>query len=410
MNLPQVNGQRLLRRIQELGQIGGLPGGGGTRLALTDEDKQGRDLIVGWIAEAGASVYVDQIGNIYGVLGGSVDTPPIMTGSHIDTVSRAGFLDGCYGVIAGVELLQAINESGLTPDKPIAVTVFSNEEGVRFSPDLLGSRVIAKDIALDEALAVETRDGKSFQSELHRIGYAGEIDPWKFIPESFLELHIEQGPVLEATQTQVGVVEGLQGHSWWQVEIVGCANHAGTTPMHLRKDAGVAAMQLACKLQESSAKDHLPNVTTVGTFALEPNAVNVVPGKAKFTIDFRDADDGQLRRADALLQSEVMKLQEQGFEVKLQTLSKAMSVKFDEGLCTLLQGITESIGASNRRMVSGASHDAQMISKACPSAMLFVQSSKGISHNPKENTPDDDLVLGAQILANAMWTLATSKY
>ncbi|WP_027906828.1 Zn-dependent hydrolase [Pseudomonas taiwanensis] len=409
MRSPIINGKRLLQRLQELGQIGGLPSGGGTRLALSDEDKLGRDLIATWLSEAGATVHVDKIGNIYGVVGGSVASAPIMTGSHIDTVVRAGLLDGCYGVVAGVELLQAINEAGLQPTKPLAVVVFSNEEGVRFSPDLLGSRVIAKDIALDEALAVSTRDGKTFQGELTRIGYAGEIDPWKFLPEAFLELHIEQGPILEATQTRVGIVEALQGHSWWQVEIEGCANHAGTTPMNLRKDAGVAAMQLACRIEELSAHERLPNVATIGTFTLEPNAINVVPGRAKFTIDFRDADDNQLQKADAWLWNETAKLQDLGYEVKLQRLSKALSIQFDAKLCDLLEETTQLIGASHMRMVSGASHDAQMIAKVCPSAMVFVQSCKGISHNPKESTPDEELVLGAQILTNAMWTLATSK-
>lgn len=409
MKFPSVNGDRLLRRLQELGQIGGLPGGGGTRLALTDEDKLGRDLVSKWLSEAGATVHIDKIGNIYGVIGSSAESAPIMTGSHIDTVSRAGFLDGCYGVVAGVELLQAIYDAGLQPLKPLAVAIFSNEEGVRFSPDLLGSRVIAKDIALEDALAVSTRDGKSFQGELARIGYAGEIDPWKFLPDSFVELHIEQGPVLEATGNRVGIVEALQGHSWWQVEIEGCANHAGTTPMNLRKDAGVVAMQLACKIEELAANESLPNVATIGTFTLEPNAINVVPGKAKFTVDFRDADDIQLKKADSWLRNEATRLQQLGYEVKLQSLSKALSVKFDSTLCDLLEETTQQIGASNLRMVSGASHDAQMIAKVCPSAMVFVQSSKGISHNPKESTPDEDLVLGAQILANAMWTLATPK-
>lgn len=258
-------------------------------------------------------------------------------------------------------------------------------------------------------MAVSTRDGKTFQGELARIGYAGEVDPWKFLPESFLELHIEQGPVLEATQTRVGIVEALQGHSWWQVEIEGCANHAGTTPMNLRKDAGVAAMQLACKIEELSAHERLPNVATIGTFTLEPNAINVVPGRAKFTIDFRDADDNQLQKADAWLWNETARLQGLGYEIKLQRLSKARSVQFDAKLCDLLEDTTRQIGASHMRMVSGASHDAQMMAKVCPSAMVFVQSTKGISHNPKEGTPDEDLVLGAQILTDAMWTLATSK-
>ncbi|STV77540.1 beta-ureidopropionase [Klebsiella variicola] len=208
----------------------------------------------------------------------------------------AGSLDGCYGVLAGVELLQTLHERGLQPVTAIEVIAFSNEEGVRFTPDLLGSRVMVKDISLHDALAAESRSGERVGSELLRIGYAGEADPWQHLPGNFIELHIEQGPLLEATENRIGIVEGVQGHSWWQVEVQGHANHAGTTPMHLRRDAGQAAMRLAQELSGSAAAEGVPNVATVGSFSLEPGAINVVPGLAVlasiFAMPMRSAAPG----------------------------------------------------------------------------------------------------------------------
>jgi N-carbamoyl-L-amino-acid hydrolase len=406
MSAPTIDGRRLLDRLNELGEIGRETPEGCTRLALSDADMLARNLVQSWLLEAGASVHIDQVGNIYGMIAGANNSSLIMTGSHIDTVSRAGKLDGCYGVIAGIEILQSMKDQGLQPEQSLVVAVFSNEEGVRFSPDLLGSRVIAKDIDLDDALAVESRDGKAFCSELKRIGFAGEASPWKFLPKYFIELHIEQGPVLEASGKTIGIVESVQGHSWWQVSIGGCANHAGTTPMSLRKDAGMAAMRLACLLESLAADASLPLVATVGTFSLEPNSINVVPGRARFTVDFRDTDNARLREAEILLQREASALEDQGFSVQLQNLSRAVSVPFDLDLCDRLESAAVAQGASILRMVSGASHDAQMMAKVCPTAMLFVPSISGISHNPKEKTLPGDLVMGAQLLTDVLWSLA----
>ncbi|WP_226506988.1 Zn-dependent hydrolase [Pseudomonas sp. MWU16-30317] len=407
MSWPIIDGERMLARLRTLGGIGAIESGGCTRLAFSDEDACARDLIRTWLEQAGAVVTVDSIGNLYGVVQGTSPQAPIMTGSHIDTVVRGGQLDGCYGVVAGIEMLQAIRDAALQPVACLAVAVFSNEEGVRFSPDLLGSRVIAKDISLEDALATESRDGNSVGAELNRIGYAGQSSPWALLPSVFVELHIEQGPCLEADGKAIGIVEGVQGHSWWEVKVHGCANHAGTTPMPLRLDAGMAAMRLACALSAAASVEHLPAVATIGTFALEPNAINVVPGLARFTVDFRDVEDVRLREADLLLRAEAAKLEALGFTVQLSHLSRALSVKFDATLCDTLEATAKARGASTQRMVSGASHDAQMMATLCPTAMLFVPSIGGISHNPKEKTHDEDLVAGAQILTDALWSLAT---
>lgn len=408
MTSPPINRERLQQRLDALGDIGAdrEKGTGRTRLALSDDEKRGRDLVCAWMTESGATVQIDQIGNLYGIFPGETDAAPVATGSHIDTVSNAGKLDGCYGVLAGIEILASMKEHGMTPKVPVVVIAFSNEEGVRFSPDLLGSRVIAKEMSLQDALVVESRDGKSFGSELQRIGYAGEKDPWRVLPRQFVELHIEQGPVLEAQQCDIGIVHGVQGHSWWQIDIEGCANHAGTTPMQLRKDAGAVAMQWCGDIRANALNKKLPAVATVGSFTLSPNAINVVPGRACFSVDFRDADDGKLREVDALLQRQAREIEHLGFTVRLRSLSRAATVLFDARLCDLAEVAARKNKASTITMMSGASHDAQMMARICPTTMIFVPSENGISHNPREFTSPSALALGAQILSDVIWSLA----
>lgn len=403
---PDINTERLLTRLNMLAEIGLSADGELTRLALSDEDAAARDLIVHWMQETGAEVWVDQIGNIHGVIAGEQEQPAICTGSHIDTVNCAGKLDGCYGVLAGIEILQTIKDQGLTPGTPIEVIVLSNEEGVRFTPDLLGSRVMVKDISLSEALAAESRNGDRFGSELKRLGYDGERDPWHKLPGKFLELHIEQGPVLESTGNQIGVVEAVQGHSWWQIDIHGSANHAGTTPMNLRLDAGQAAMSVAQHITEMSTSEGIPAVATIGTFSLGPGSINVVPGHARFTLDFRDANAEQLRQADIYLHKEARQLEQKGFTVSLKCLSRAEPVFFSSEIATAIRDAASKRTSRILNMISGASHDAQMIARICPTAMIFVPSVGGISHNPAEFTHSEDLATGAQVLADVIWKLA----
>jgi N-carbamoyl-L-amino-acid hydrolase len=401
----EVNAERLVRRLGELGEVG-RDGAGRTRLALTPQDKEGRDLIVGWLREAGAQVKVDRIGNIYGCLPGRNDGPPIMLGSHIDTVVRAGAYDGCYGVIAGIEVLHCLSATGSRQQRSVAVAAFTNEEGVRFTPDLLGSRVMAKNIALEEALDIHSSDGNVVREELERIGYLGDLSPWELLPAVFLELHIEQGPVLDASGIGIGIVEAVQGHSWWRVVIDGMANHAGTTPMDLRQDAGVAAMQIAIKLHNSAAKAGIPRVATIGSITVEPNAINVVPGKALLTVDFRDPDEEKLREAERLLEISLRKAREAGFRASAECISRSSPVRFDPALCSLLEQTAAHLGLSARRMLSGASHDAQMLAGICPTAMIFVPSRLGISHNSREHTEPAALAQGAQLLLETTRQLA----
>jgi beta-ureidopropionase / N-carbamoyl-L-amino-acid hydrolase len=393
-----IDRNRLLARLDELGRVGTSHGSGRTRLALTEEDRLARDLVATWMREAGAQVCIDSIGNIHGVLRGADDGPPVVTGSHIDTVKRAGALDGCYGVVAGVEVIAAFHSAGTIPAKTLVVTAFTNEEGVRYAPDLLGSRVMTKDIGVAEALQLTSTDGERCGEELRRIGYAGDHAPWDFLPGVFVELHIEQGPILDTRRIPIGVVEGVQGYSWWKISVSGRANHAGTAPMSMRLDAGAAAMQIASQLTERSIVDQSPSVATIGTFSVEPGAINVVPGKATFTVDFRDPSDEGLARAEVALRRSLDKLKDAGFITTMECISRNSAVTFNDGICEEIAEVAAERSLPILRMVSGASHDAQMLARICPTAMIFVPSRGGISHNPEEFTEPVDLVNGAEVL------------
>ncbi|WP_292293859.1 hydantoinase/carbamoylase family amidase, partial [Mesorhizobium sp.] len=287
-----INADRLLRRIDELGSIGRDAQGRLVRVAASDMDRLGRDRLVGWLHEAGLEVAVDRIGNIFGIWQGDANAGqlPVMLGSHIDTVIDAGIYDGCYGVLSALEAIESLKEAGFAPARPLAVAAFTNEEGVRYSPDMMGSLVFAGGIGVDEALAAVGTDGSVLGKELERIGYAGRHQPGFLKPQSYVELHVEQGPVLEREGIAIGAVENLQGISWQRITIEGQANHAGTTPMSMRRDAGVAAARVIGFLADRAGASPTPTVATVGTIAFEPNAINVIPSRATFTVDLRDPD------------------------------------------------------------------------------------------------------------------------
>lgn len=399
----KIDAPRLISRLEQLGQVGSnAQGEGRTRLALTEEDRLGRDLVATWMRETGGEVVVDSIGNIHCVLHGQTEDPPVMTGSHIDTVRRAGALDGCYGVIAGIEVLDAIAKTGVSPRKTLVVSAFTNEEGVRYMPDLLGSRVMTKEMSLNHAMNLISTDGQRFGEELEHIGYAGEIAPWTWLPGMFVELHIEQGPILDTKGITIGVVEGVQGYSWWKVSVAGRANHAGTTPMTMRLDAGTAAMALIRGVTERAAASQVPAVATVGTFSVEPGSINVVPGKATFTIDMRDPDDRKLARAEDDLRDAIAALEEEGFQVSATCTAKNQAVKFSTALCEQIETLASARSLSTIRMVSGASHDAQMMARVCPTAMIFIPSREGISHNPREFSEPEHLTAGAGVLLDTL--------
>ncbi|MBV6749004.1 Zn-dependent hydrolase [Pseudomonas chlororaphis] len=402
-----LNGAILLQQLRTLGEIGTDPlNGGRTRIALTDADKSARDQLVAWMKALDLEIQVDRIGNIFGTLR-SVDDQgkqaPLMMGSHIDTVTNAGALDGCYGVLAGLAVARAFREAGVLPARSIVIGAFTNEEGVRYQPDMMGSLVYAGGLSVEEALATLGTDGTRFAEELERIGYAGDLQPGAIIPHEYLELHIEQGPILEAENTLIGVVENLQGISWQQVIVQGNANHAGTTPTRLRHDAGYVASAVVSELRKIAMDSGGTTLATVGCMGFEPNVINVIPRKASFTVDLRDPDEARLANAEQRLSRFLAEIAEaEGVHISSTQLVRFQPVIFNAGLADEIEASAQSLGFSHKRMTSGAGHDAQMIARMAPSAMIFVPSRGGISHNPREHTDDDQLIKGAEVLLDVV--------
>jgi N-carbamoyl-L-amino-acid hydrolase len=326
-----------------------------------------------------------------------------MMGSHIDTVANAGALDGCYGVLAGLAVARAFREAGRLPERSITIAAFTNEEGVRYQPDMMGSLVHAGGLDVEAALATVGTDGTRLGDELARIGYAGDLEPGAIVPYEYLELHIEQGPILEAENTLIGAVENLQGISWQKLTIQGNANHAGTTPTRLRHDAGYVAGAVINELRQIALASNGTTLATVGCMAFEPNLINVIPRKAVFTVDLRDPDEGRLKAAVQRLSNFLGDIAAaEGVRIGCEPLVRFHPVSFDAGLVEAIEASARRLGFSHRRMTSGAGHDAQMIARLCPTAMIFVPSRGGISHNPREHTDDDQLIKGAEVLLDVV--------
>ncbi|AIO72625.1 Zn-dependent hydrolase [Burkholderia multivorans] len=402
----QLDGAVLLRQLRELGEIGAdRELGGRTRIALTDDERAGRDRVVAWMRELDLDVRIDRIGNIFGTLhagSAAAGRQPLMIGSHIDTVKNAGALDGCYGVLAGLAVARAFRDARIEPARPITVAAFTNEEGIRYQPDMMGSLVHGGGLSIDDALNTIGIDGTRLGDELARIGYAGDLEPGAIVPHAYLELHIEQGPILEADNVRIGVVENLQGISWQQITVQGNANHAGTTPMHLRHDAGWVAAAIATFLREFAVSSGT-TLATIGMLRIEPNVINVIPRKAVLTVDLRDPDEQRLQQAEQRLADHLEQLAAlEGVQISTERLARFEPVVFDAALVDAIEKAAARRGFSYRRMTSGAGHDAQMIARIAPAAMIFVPSRGGISHNPREHTDDSQLVDGARLLLDVV--------
>ena len=401
---------RLCARLDALAEIGPIENGGNARLALTDEDRAGRDLVTSWMTDLGLRVEIDEIGNAVGTWPPERTDAPVMTGSHIDTVATGGRFDGSLGVLAGIEVVETVIAAGVELEHPLAVAFFTDEEGSRFAPDMLGSLVFAGGMPLEDALTVRAIDGKVLGEELLRIGYAGPQPCPARPPHAYVELHIEQGPVLEAEGVDIGVVTGVQGISWTELTISGQSNHAGTTPMAMRHDAGYAAAAIATFVRELAAGLGPPQVATVGRIELQPNLVNVIARRATLTVDLRNTDDTRLAESERRLAEFCAELsQHEGVEISSRSLARFAPVEFDPGVVDLVEEVALARGCSTKRMPSGAGHDAQMLARVCPAGMVFVPSVNGISHNPAELTHDDDLEAGANVLLHVLVRLATEK-
>ena len=403
----KINQERLLYRLEQLARIGALEGGGVSRLTFTEADKQGRDQLVAWMRELGLIVQVDRVGNIFGVRPGTTEQAPVMFGSHIDTVTVAGTLDGSYGVMAALECIQTLSEQQIKTRRPLIVAAFTNEEGVRYSPGMLGSSVYVGELAVDQALDLRGFDGSRFGDELERCGYAGEMEPGAIRPYAYLELHIEQGPLLDQSQTPIGVVEAVVGITWLEVTVSGAANHAGTTPTELRRDAGLAAAKLVTRLREIALSLGGNQRATCGMMSFQPNAINVIPGKAVFTVDLRNSDGEALKQAEKQFFAFAKEIEiEDGVRVDIRPLEHVQPVHYHPLAIGAIEGAIQELGLDSRRMVSGAGHDAQLLAHTFPAAMIFVPSQDGISHSPREYTPPENLALGAEVLLNAVLKLA----
>ena len=395
----RVDIDRLLSRIDQLAQIGALDGGGVCRLALTDADRRGRDRVSGWMQDLGLAISVDRIGNVIGIRSGGKPGPAVTIGSHIDTVATGGAYDGNLGVLAGLEVVAVLNDAGIETVHPLAVGFFTNEEGARFAPDMMGSGVHQGAMAVEQMLAVEGIDGSTVGDELERIGYAGVEPCGGFRARNFLELHVEQGPVLEEEGTVIGAVTGVQGISWSEYRLTGVSNHAGTTPMRLRHDAGYVAAAIAVEARRLAKQMGGDQVATVGVSELKPNLVNVIPNHALLTLDLRNTDEALLQQSEAHMAEFIAQIaMAEGVEVQSRTLARFAPVVFDDQMIDLVHSTAQRLGHSVRRLPSGAGHDAQMFAPNCPTAMIFVPSVDGISHNVREFTAKSDIEAGANVL------------
>jgi beta-ureidopropionase / N-carbamoyl-L-amino-acid hydrolase len=406
----RIDTQRLLARIDELGQIGRIDGPNGewgnARLALTDEDRAGRDLVVAWMRDLGMDVVVDTIGNVVATRPGrDPGLAPVMVGSHIDTVGTGGRFDGNLGVLAGLEIVETLERAGIVTDRALQVAFFTDEEGARFAPDMLGSLVYVGGMAVEDALdLVAADDGARLGDELDRIGYAGSHPcPAASAPHAYVELHIEQGPVLEAEGITVGVVEGVQGISWTEVVVVGQSAHAGTTPMRLRHDPAYCAGAIATYVRDLTRHLGAGQVGTVGRIDVYPNLVNVVPARVVMTVDLRNTDDRVLTEAETRLATFLDELAEsEGVTITTRSLARFEPVAFDPAMVDLVEATATRLGHSTKRMPSGAGHDAQMLARICPTAMVFTPSVAGLSHNIAEFTEAADIEAGANVLLHVV--------
>ena len=395
----RINGERLLSRIEELASIGAIDGGGSCRLALTDEDRAGRDLVVTWMRDLDLDISIDSIGNVVAVRPGKTDGPPTMTGSHIDTVRTGGRYDGNLGVLAGLEIIESLSENKIETQHPVAVAFFTDEEGSRFAPDMLGSLVYVGGMTLEEALDIKGVDGAKVGDELDRIGYRGTSPCPGPSPRAFVELHIEQGPVLEVEGVTIGAVTGVQGISWTELTVTGESNHAGTTPMALRHDSGFAAAAISTYVRDLSLEMGGTQVATVGRLELHPNLVNVVAGSAILTVDLRNTVEARLLESENKLADFLLELaSNEGLEIEKRQLAIFEPVEFNQEVVDTVENIASRLGHSVMKLPSGAGHDAQMMARVCPTGMVFVPSHKGISHNPQEHTDSDDLIAGCNVL------------
>ena len=400
----KIDGDRLWLSLMELAKIGATDKGGVCRLALTDLDRQGRDLFVKWCKDAGCTIAVDPVGNIFARRPGKDNSkPPVITGSHLDSQPTGGKFDGAYGVMAGLEVVRTLNDLGIVTEAPIEIVAWTNEEGSRFSPAMVGSGVYAGVFTLDEALAKRDIDGKSMGEELQRIGYAGKDRLRERKVGAYFEAHIEQGPILEAEDKTIGVVTAAQGQRWYEIWVTGQEAHAGPTPMPRRRDALVAASRMVDTVNKIGHRFAPLACATVGFMQVSPNSRNTIPGKVFFTVDFRHPVDATLSQMHKALHTECRAIAEAAkVEVEIRDFWYFAPTPFADECVGAVREATTRLGYSHRDIVSGAGHDAVYMAKIAPTGMIFVPCRDGISHNEVEDAKPEDLAAGANVLLHAV--------
>ena len=400
----RINGDRLWGSLMELAQIGATPKGGVCRLTLTDLDRQGRDLVLKWAREAGMTVMIDKIGNGFMRRPGRNNAlPPIVTGSHIDTQPTGGKFDGNYGVLAGIEVARTLNDHGIETEAPIEVAFWTNEEGSRFVPVMMGSGVFAKAFTLEHAYAAKDTEGKTVRDELERIGYIGTEEPGAHPIGAYFETHIEQGPVLEDNEKTIGVVTGVLGIKWYDCTVTGMEAHAGPTPMALRKDALQVATGLMQEVVAIALRYAPHGRGTVGMVQVHPNSRNVIPGRVKFSIDLRNASDELVDKMDADIRAAIDKAStESGLPITIELVSNYPAQPFHADCIQAVARAAEKLGYSNMPTVSGAGHDAVYMARLAPAGMIFIPCKDGISHNEIEDAKPEHITAGCNVLLHAM--------
>jgi N-carbamoyl-L-amino-acid hydrolase len=404
----RINSDRLWDSLMQLAKIGATPKGGVCRLTLTDLDKQGRDLVLGWARDAGMTITIDKIGNGFMRRAGRNNSlPPIMTGSHIDTQPTGGKFDGNYGVLAGIEVVRTLNDLGIETEAPIEVAFWTNEEGSRFVPVMMGSGVFAKAFTLEHAYAATDTTGVSVKEELQRIGYIGTQEPGDHPIGAYFETHIEQGPVLEDNDVTIGVVQGVLGIRWFDCTVTGMEAHAGPTPMNLRRDALLPATRLIQQVNAIALAQQPHGRGTVGWVEVFPNSRNTIPGRVRFTVDFRNATDEGLLAMDAALRDAAAQVaDEAGVQVQVEQVVYYPPQPFTPVLVQSVRAAAQRLGLPHQDIVSGAGHDAVYVARVAPAAMIFVPCKDGISHNEIEDAREEHLTAGANVLLHAMLSCA----
>ena len=411
----RIDADRLYQSLEELSQVGAfldeVSGVHGVRrLALSEEDGAGRRLVQSWFEAAGLEVSVDQIGNIYAHRAGLGDSlAAVMTGSHLDSVPTGGRFDGTLGVLAGLEVMRTLNDHGHETRRPLIAAVYTEEEGCRFGTDMLGSAVATGRLAVEDAHTLTDANGHTVRGELERIGFLGEEVPGTRRPHACVECHIEQGPLLIRSGHELGVVTGVQGISWWQIEITGRSAHAGTTPTSYRRDAGLVAALLNVRLREMADSGDFGEMRgTMGVVRPHPGVINVIPGRVVATVDLRNPDDAQMTRAEEGIRSHAAALADRhDVEISWRQTAKTTSVPFDGSVQQIIEDTAAGFGLRHMRLIAGAGHDAQEWAAVCKTAMIFVPGEHdGISHNPRELSTKKQCADGANVLLHTLLKLA----